>query len=76
MHAYGLESLLDPIVNAHNAGRQPRVLDVGCGSGYLLGAFARLHNSRVVGLEHLKVWDYIVYFKIFGENRTYLSDLL
>lgn len=37
MHAYGLENLLQPIENAKNEGRVPQILDVGCGSGYLLG---------------------------------------
>ena len=54
MHAYGLENLEEPLQAAKTAGQTPRVLDVGCGSGYLLGAFARLHDSHVVGLEHIK----------------------
>jgi len=54
MHAYGLENLLQPIENAKNEGRVPQILDVGCGSGYLLGAFSRIHESRVVGLEHIQ----------------------
>ena len=35
-------------------GEQAKILDVGCGSGYLLGAFARIHNSKVIGVEHIK----------------------
>jgi len=54
MHAYALENLLDPLKNAVEAGRVPKVLDVGCGSGYLLGAFARCYGAHVTGLEHIK----------------------
>lgn len=54
MHAYALENLLEPIQKTADAGRVPRVLDVGCGSGYLLGAFARMCGAHVVGLEHIK----------------------
>ena len=50
MHAYALENLLSPLKNAADAGRVPRVLDVGCGSGYLLGAFARCYGAHVTGL--------------------------
>ena len=54
MHAYALEVCLPPISSAARDNRQPRVLDVGCGSGYLLGAFARLHGARVIGIEHIE----------------------
>merc|ERR1712062_130272 len=54
MHAYALENCLPPIVAASQAGRQPKILDVGCGSGYLLGAFARIFDAHVVGLEHIE----------------------
>jgi len=37
MHAYALENCLSPMQAANKAGKTPRVLDVGCGSGYLLG---------------------------------------
>ena len=53
MHAYALENLLDPLKNAVDAGRLPKVLDVGCGSGYLLGAFARCYGAHVTGLGEL-----------------------
>ena len=43
MHAYGLENLLQPIENAKNEGRVPQILDVGCGSGYLLAKVFILH---------------------------------
>lgn len=54
MHAYALENCLKPILEAHKTGRKACVLDVGCGSGYLLAAFARLGNTKVIGLEHIK----------------------
>ena len=54
MHAYALENCLKPILNAHQEGRDAVVLDVGCGSGYLLGAFGRIGKTKVVGLEHIK----------------------
>ena len=54
MHAYALEVCLPPMQRAAEENRQPVVLDVGCGSGYLLGAFARMFNAKVVGIEHIK----------------------
>ena len=50
MHAYALENLRDPLKRAAESGRVPKVLDVGCGSGYLLGAFARCYDAHVTGL--------------------------
>ena len=54
MHAYALEVCLPPMQRARDQNRQPVVLDVGCGSGYLLGAFARIFDAKVVGVEHIK----------------------
>ena len=51
MHAHILEKLLPPIQSASNTGRDPSVLLVVCGSGYLLGAFARLLWCNVTGIE-------------------------
>ncbi|KAI9203293.1 protein-L-isoaspartate O-methyltransferase-like protein [Polychytrium aggregatum] len=49
MHAFALEALCDVI---HEGSR---VLDVGCGSGYLTACFAALagETGKVVGIEHI-----------------------
>jgi len=49
MHGYCLEAVRE------GAGAGAKVLDVGCGSGYLLACFARMvgPSGRVVGLEHV-----------------------
>lgn len=77
MHAYALENCLKPILNAHQEGRDAVVLDVGCGSGYLLGAFGRIGKTKVVGLEHIKelyemsLKNFKVSFGvIFGESNV------
>ena len=51
MHAYCLEWLEKKLVPG------ARVLDVGCGSGYLLGAFYEMvkkdEKAHVIGIEHI-----------------------
>ena len=54
MHAFALENCLKPILKAQKEGRDATVLVVGCGSGYLLGAFGRIGKTKVVCLEHVK----------------------
>eukprot|EP00835_Amoeboradix_gromovi_P006288 NODE_714_length_4847_cov_0.370893.p2 type:complete len:219 gc:universal NODE_714_length_4847_cov_0.370893:2221-2877(+) len=46
MHAYALEYL--KVSNAD------RVLDVGCGSGYLTAAFAKLTERKVTAIDHIE----------------------
>ncbi|CAM9189774.1 unnamed protein product [Choristocarpus tenellus] len=50
MHGHVLE-LLDEVIPAHNA----KVLDVGCGSGYLAAAFARLagQDATVYAMDYI-----------------------
>lgn len=57
MHAYALEILQDAIARGPAAAR---VLDVGCGSGYLTAVFARLleqhgksEQGKVVGIDYI-----------------------
>jgi protein-L-isoaspartate(D-aspartate) O-methyltransferase len=60
MHAQAL-SLLEPSIIAAARGKgRVRILDVGCGSGYLTAALARLaekagaHDVKVVGVESIR----------------------
>lgn len=50
MHAYCLELMGDHLKPGS------RVLDVGCGSGYLTACFAKMvgKQGRVIGMEHLQ----------------------
>ena len=49
MHAYALEALLDKATAANAC-----ILDVGCGSGFLSVAFARLNPSaKVYGIDYI-----------------------
>lgn len=49
MHAHALQNLCGSVVV-----RDARILDVGCGSGYLTAAFARLNPySQVYGIDHM-----------------------
>jgi protein-L-isoaspartate(D-aspartate) O-methyltransferase len=47
MHAYCLE-ILEPFLNENS-----KVLDVGCGSGYLTACFGKL-CGKVYGIEHIQ----------------------
>lgn len=51
MHAHCLELMVDKVLeNAH-----PKLLDVGCGSGYLTACFARLNErATVVGIDYVE----------------------
>ena len=54
MHAHALE-LLDPAINGV---QNVKILDVGCGSGYLTACFGRMCeqlNGKVVGIDYLEV---------------------
>lgn len=48
MHAHVLEDLLPPLVRASRSdpGRKLRILDVGCGSGYLTAVFGRMVEPK------------------------------
>ncbi|KAI5855239.1 protein-L-isoaspartate O-methyltransferase [Tricharina praecox] len=61
MHVYALEALLPYITGERRGkvgekeGRGVRVLDVGCGSGYLLAVIGHLlpPGGKVIGIEHI-----------------------
>eukprot|EP00834_Sanchytrium_tribonematis_P006954 NODE_567_length_5957_cov_0.651588.p4 type:complete len:151 gc:universal NODE_567_length_5957_cov_0.651588:3504-3052(-) len=45
MHAYALE-----LLNIHE---NDKILDIGCGSGYLSACFAKLTHNQVIAIDHL-----------------------
>ena len=48
MHGYCLEWLQSSLKPG------AKVLDVGCGSGYLTACFYEMTGSKVVGIEHIQ----------------------
>jgi protein-L-isoaspartate(D-aspartate) O-methyltransferase len=55
MHAHALELIKDSVMGVPGYTGAPRVLDVGCGSGYLVTAIARMSpRAQVIGIEYVK----------------------
>ena len=54
MHAHILEILLEPIQKRLSTNTTCQVLTIACGSGYIIGALARILDSHVIGLESRK----------------------
>ena len=71
MHAYALEYLAPHIPD----GEEAKILDVGCGSGYLLAAFAEMcPKAKIFGIE---IVPELVEFSITNlnkQNPVYLSS--
>ena len=70
MHAYCLEWLTTKLVPGAS------VLDVGCGSGYLLAAFYEMVNkeskAHVIGIEHI---DELAEFSVRNLSKSYADKL-
>ena len=72
MHAYCLEWLHQKLKPGS------KVLDVGCGSGYLTAAFYEMvkddksEGTRVVGIEHI---DPLAIFALENLRKSYRSEL-
>ncbi|KAL3796698.1 hypothetical protein HJC23_009998 [Cyclotella cryptica] len=57
MHAHVLEDLLPPLMKAsHDNPEKPlRILDVGCGSGYLTAVFGRMVERKPKSMSHMNI---------------------
>eukprot|EP00347_Sterkiella_histriomuscorum_P016240 403353952 len=69
MHAFALEYLKDQLYPG------AKVLDVGCGSGYLLAAFYEMidRQGKVVGIEHI---DQLTQLSIENLKKSYKQELI
>lgn len=65
MHAHVLEDLLPPLLKAtKDYPEKPlRILDVGCGSGYLTAVFGRMVERKPKSLSHMNIMNN---GKVFG----------
>ncbi|CAM9148245.1 unnamed protein product [Ascophyllum nodosum] len=71
MHAHALE-VLSPVIPENGA----RVLDVGCGSGYLTGALARLvgESGTVFGMDYIPNLVAMTKTNLESDDETLLSS--
>lgn len=80
MHAYALEEALSALINASQKSpqRELKILDVGCGSGYLTAAFGRLvdRNGPVSQLSKGKVFGIEVFPELveYSKNNIMKQD--
>lgn len=72
MHATALDSLRDALIQGG------RILDVGCGSGYLSACFARAvgENGQVVAIDHIPELVQMTRDNVQRDDSTLLDRMI